>query len=96
MRHPHELGVADVEAFLSMLANERKVSTSHKKAHSGAAYQGRESLPIGTIREVTELLAVGYRPPFGFIASSLNRPHKRTAMPRSRIRALACCTVYSP
>jgi hypothetical protein len=27
MRHPRELGVAHVEAFLSMLANERKVST---------------------------------------------------------------------
>lgn len=22
--------------------------------------------------------------------------HKRTGIPRSRIRALACCTVYSP
>jgi hypothetical protein len=30
------------------------------------------------------------------VASSLNRPHNRTAIPRSRIRALACCTVYSP
>ena len=28
MRHPRELGAADVEAFLSMLANERKVSAS--------------------------------------------------------------------
>jgi hypothetical protein len=25
MRHPRDMGVADVEAFLSMLANERKV-----------------------------------------------------------------------
>ena len=41
MRHPREMGVADVEAFL-------------------------------------------------------NRLYKRTAIPRSRIRALACCTVYSP
>jgi hypothetical protein len=37
------LGVADVEAFLSMLANERKVSTSHNQAHSGGADQGRDS-----------------------------------------------------
>ncbi len=43
MRHPLELGVADVEAFLSMLANERKVSTSHNQAHSGGADQGRDS-----------------------------------------------------
>ncbi len=28
MRHPREMGVADVEAFLSMLANERQVSSS--------------------------------------------------------------------
>lgn len=35
MRHPRELGVADVEAFLSMLANERKVSAStHNQALS--------------------------------------------------------------
>jgi hypothetical protein len=28
MRHPREMGVADVEAFLSMLANARQVSSS--------------------------------------------------------------------
>ncbi len=28
MRHPREMGVTDVEAFLSMLANERYVPTS--------------------------------------------------------------------
>lgn len=28
MRHPRDIGVADVEAFLSMLANDRKVSSS--------------------------------------------------------------------
>jgi hypothetical protein len=33
MRHPREMGVADVEAFLSMLANERKVTAStHNQA----------------------------------------------------------------
>jgi hypothetical protein len=26
MRHPREMGVADVEAFLSMLANERRAT----------------------------------------------------------------------
>jgi hypothetical protein len=59
MRHLRELGVADVEAFLSMLANECKVSTSHNQAHSGGADQGRDSWPIGTNGEVTELLAGG-------------------------------------
>jgi hypothetical protein len=28
MRHPRDMGVADVESFLSMLANDRKVSAS--------------------------------------------------------------------
>lgn len=34
--------------------------------------------------------------PFGFTASGLSRPHSRTGIPRSRMRSLACCTVYSP
>jgi hypothetical protein len=34
MRQSREIGVADVEVFLSMLANERKVSAStHNQAH---------------------------------------------------------------
>ena len=28
MRHPRDMGVVDVELFLSMMANERKVSAS--------------------------------------------------------------------
>ena len=28
MRHPREMGVTDMETFLSMLVNERKVSAS--------------------------------------------------------------------
>lgn len=55
------MGVANVEAFLSMLANERKVSAS-------------------TYNQ----------------ALSLSRSQMRTGIPRSRIRSLACCTVYSP
>ena len=39
MRHPRELGVTDVEAFLSMLANERKVSAStHNQALSALLF----------------------------------------------------------
>ena len=37
-----------------------------------------------------------YGQPFGFTASGLSRLHKRTGTPRSRMRSLACCTVYSP
>jgi uncharacterized protein YfbU (UPF0304 family) len=33
LRHPRELGKAEIEAFLTMLANERKVSVStHRQA----------------------------------------------------------------
>jgi hypothetical protein len=59
MRHPRELFLADVEAFLSMLANECKVSTSHNQVHSGGTDQGRDSWPICTNGAVNELLAGG-------------------------------------
>jgi hypothetical protein len=42
MRHPRELGVADVEAFLSMLANERKVSLM---ATSNSPTRGHPKFP---------------------------------------------------
>ena len=47
MRHPRELGVTDVEAFLSMLANERKVSAStHNQALSALLFLYRKVLGI--------------------------------------------------
>ena len=47
MRHPRELGVANVEVFLSMLANERKVSAStHNQALSALLFLYREVLSI--------------------------------------------------
>ena len=47
MLHPRELGVTDVEAFLSMLANERKVSAStHNQALSALLFLYREVLGI--------------------------------------------------
>lgn len=47
MRHPRVMGVADVEAFLSMLANERKVSAStHNQALSALLFLYREVLGI--------------------------------------------------
>lgn len=45
MRHPRELGKADVEAYLSMLANERSVSPStHRQALSAILYLYKEVL----------------------------------------------------
>jgi integron integrase len=47
MRHPRDMGVADVEAFLSMLANHRKVSAStHNQALSAVLFVYREVLGI--------------------------------------------------
>ena len=47
MRHPRDMGMADVEAFLSMLANERKVSAStHNQALSALLFLYREVLNI--------------------------------------------------
>ena len=47
MRHPREMGVTDVEAFLSMIANERKVSAStHNQALSAVLFLYREVLNI--------------------------------------------------
>jgi site-specific recombinase XerD len=45
LRHPRELGKADVEAFLTMLATERKVSVStHRQALSALLFLYREVL----------------------------------------------------
>lgn len=47
MCHPREMGVADIETFLSMLANERKVSAStHNQALSALLFLYREVLGI--------------------------------------------------
>ena len=47
MRHPREMGVMDVEAFLTMLANERKVSAStHNQALSAVLFLYREVFNI--------------------------------------------------
>jgi integron integrase len=47
MRHPRDMGVQEVEAFLSMMANERKVSAStHTKALSVVLFLRREVLSI--------------------------------------------------
>jgi integron integrase len=47
MRHPRDMGAAEVEAFLNMLANERKVSTStHNQALSAILFLYREVLGI--------------------------------------------------
>lgn len=47
MRHPRDMGAAEVEAFLNMLANERKVSAStHNQALSAILFLYREVLDI--------------------------------------------------
>lgn len=47
MRHPRDMGTAEVEAFLGMLANERKVSAStHNQALSALLFLYREVLAI--------------------------------------------------
>lgn len=47
MRHPRDMGAPEVEAFLTMLATERKVSTStHNQALSALLYLYREVLGI--------------------------------------------------
>lgn len=45
MRHPRDMGAPEVEAFLTMLATERKVSTStHNQALSALLFLYREAL----------------------------------------------------
>lgn len=47
MRHPRDLGAPDVEAFLTMLATERKVSAStHNQALSAVLFLYREVLCV--------------------------------------------------
>jgi hypothetical protein len=47
MSHPRDMGVENVEAFLSMMANERKVSAStHDQALSAVLFLYREVLNI--------------------------------------------------
>ncbi len=47
MRHPREMGAADVEAFLTMLATQRKVSAStHNQALSAILFLYREVLGV--------------------------------------------------
>ena len=47
MRHPRDMGAPEVEAFLSMLATERKVSAStHNQALSAVLFLYREVLNI--------------------------------------------------
>lgn len=47
MQHPRDMGVQEVEAFLSMLANQRKVSAStHNQALSAVLFLYREVLSI--------------------------------------------------
>ena len=47
VRHPRDMGAPEVEAFLSMLANERRVSAStHSQALSALLFLYREVLSV--------------------------------------------------
>ena len=47
MRHPRDMGAPEIEAFLTMLATQRKVSTStHNQALSALLFLYREVLGI--------------------------------------------------
>ncbi|MDB5894414.1 MAG: integrase [Rhodoferax sp.] len=47
MRHPREMGASEVEAFLTMLANERRVSAStHNQALSSLLFLYRQVLAM--------------------------------------------------
>lgn len=49
MRHPRELGSAEVEAFLTMLANERQVSpATHRQALNGVTDRNGSRGPVHT------------------------------------------------
>lgn len=51
MRHPREMGAPEGEAFLTMLATERKVSTStHNQALSALLFLYREVLMIDLLQ----------------------------------------------
>ena len=81
MRHPREMGVADVETVLSMLANERKVSAStHNQALSALLFLYREVLGI----DLPWLNNIG-RPQRFVSALQPNRypplPHPRLGLP---------------
>ncbi len=59
MRHPRELGQAEVEAFLTMLANERQVSpATHRQAFNALLFMYRQVLDM----ELPWLQSIG-RPP---------------------------------
>jgi hypothetical protein len=50
MRHPTDMGVAEVEAFLTMMATERKASAStHNQALSALLFLYREVLNINLL-----------------------------------------------
>ena len=47
MRHPRDMGTAEVEAFLNMLTNERQVSPStHNQAPSARLFLYREAMAV--------------------------------------------------
>jgi len=51
---------------------------------------------LAAVAKGAQVVGKPHRQPLQSAASRLPQPQTRTAIPRSRIRALACPTVYSP
>lgn len=68
MCHPREMGVADLDAFLFMLANERKVSAStHNQALSAVLTQDEVAGLLAQTEGMTALLAGGTASPLDLL-----------------------------
>ena len=113
MRHPRDMGAAEVEDFLNMITNERQVSPfTHNQALRAVLFQllsaravwdadakaGRVAVetPHALDRKYPKCAQGGSRrhgQPAGCAAHRLSSAYKRTGIPRSAMRCLACRTV---
>ena len=82
MKHPRDMGAPQIEAFLAMLATQRKVSAStHKQALSALLFLYREvvdiELPWQPVGDRTSLRKIGWaRTDFaGFCSVNIQNIH---------------------
>jgi len=85
LRHPREMGAREIEAFLSFLANERKVATStHRQALAAILFLYKEVLDtrlpwldqIGRPKERVRIPVVLSREEVARLLAAIDRPHK--------------------
>lgn len=77
MRHPREMGQLEVEAFLTMLATERRVSTStHRQALSALLFLYKEVIR----QDLPWLQEIGHPVPTKRIPSVLTREEKQAIL----------------